>query len=118
MKKWTSKEYIRVRNILIISGIIIGLALWIAIPSDIGSNSFLSSGYSVGSKLALLPAFGLPLFVFIGRRKNTNLYTNDEDEINRTLEAIKKETAHDQVVYSIIVDILIIGLMTFTLLSK
>ncbi len=106
-------KYKLLRNIFIISGIVIALVIWFFLPSTFKNLSFFHVGNGeYGTKWGALALLPLPLFALCFRHKKIEFYGDDEEYKKAEQEKADKKNMQLGMVTALGLSILIIALMT------
>ena len=107
------KKYRLLRNIFIISGIVIALIIWFFMPSTFKNSPLFHVGNGeYGTKWGALLLLPLPLFSLLFRQKKLEFYGDDEEYNKSEQEKADKKSMQLGMVTALGLSILIIALMT------
>ncbi len=108
-----TKKYRLLRNIFIISGIVIALIIWFFMPSSFKNSPLFHVGNGeYGTKWGALLLLPLPLFSLLFRQKKLEFYGDDEEYNKSEQEKADKKSMQLGMVTALGLSILIIVLMT------
>lgn len=112
MDKRSIKALTKIRNIIIMVGIVGGLIIWFRIPDGILNNRLIHVGNGkYGSKIGLLILLVLPVFSIFSGIKKDEIHTEDDDERVELEEEMKRATINTQICYAICESALVLILM-------
>lgn len=108
-----------IRNGLMAAAIVIGFLMWRALPDVIMNSAafHLGNGESSSKNIALIMLF-MPFISLLPRKGKKVIHTEDEKEREQKMEADKKEDAIYQVMISIAMFFVVIGVFGIALLQK
>lgn len=112
MAQLDSKKLKHVRNMLILSGIVIGFLIWLAVPSVLSISLLNETGNGYASKLLIVPVLGLPFFALLDTRNRQDIIVKNEEEHALVLEKEECIAAREQVIYAIVEDVIVVAFMT------
>lgn len=97
----TVRSIKRLRNIVVMIGIVGGFILWLFVPAVIRNDSFMHVGNGpYGPKTGCLLLLLLPLFAFYQNKDELEFHSDDEEYINAVRNAARKKAAVIQAVYA------------------
>ena len=101
MDKMSSTRLKRIRNIIMVAGIVAAFIIWLFIPWVIENNRLVHVGNGrFGSKIGFLLILGLPLFGLIPHRPDEEIHTDDPVERARIEEEWEIASAKLQIIFT------------------
>lgn len=114
-----TKQLKMIRNIILVATIVIGFAIWLALPNEFKNSSFLHVGTGeYASKTGVLIMLLLPFLTFLpDLGADKDIHTDDPAERESILEDRAKSDAKRQVLVSSLLAVIVIGVLGISALT-